>query len=192
MKTTTDIDIDFKDRLSALRCVDNIPAMMVKDSNQVKHPSGVYFTEIPINPITGLPSFNYKEAEEKGYIKLDFLNNTLYSNVRDREHLKSLVDTEVIWELLLEDVVIEQLAHIRGHADVVRTIKPKSIEDLAIVLALIRPAKRYLLNESIDVIKEKVWVKPNDDEYYFKKSHATAYALSIVVQLNLLVEETLS
>jgi len=34
-----------------------------------------------------------------------------------------------------------------------------------------------------------VWVKPTTDEYFFKKSHATAYAIMIVAQMNLLCEE---
>jgi len=33
-----------------------------------------------------------------------------------------------------------------------------------------------------------VWVKPEDGSYYFKKSHATAYAMAIVVQMNLICE----
>jgi len=33
-----------------------------------------------------------------------------------------------------------------------------------------------------------VWVKPVGDEYYFKKAHAVAYAMAIVVQMNLICE----
>jgi hypothetical protein len=32
-------------------------------------------------------------------------------------------------------------------------------------------------------------MKPADDSYYFKKAHAIAYAVSIVVQLNLFCEQ---
>ena len=35
-----------------------------------------------------------------------------------------------------------------------------------------------------DITKE-VWVKPSDGSYFFKKSHAVAYAQAIVVQMNL-------
>ena len=68
-------------------------------------------------------------------------------------------------------------------------MKPKSVEELAEVLAVIRPAKRHLLNESKEKISSEVWVKPDDGSYYFKKAHAIAYALSIVVQLNLFCEQ---
>jgi len=32
---------------------------------------------------------------------------------------------------------------------------------------------------------QEVWVKPTDGSYFFKKSHAVAYAQAIVVQMNL-------
>ena len=57
------------------------------------------------------------------------------------------------------------------------------------MLAIIRPSKRYLLNESWDKINEEVWITPADGSYYFKKSHAIAYAIAIVVQMNLIVEQ---
>ena len=79
--------------------------------------------------------------------------------------------------------------HVNGHGDILRATKPTSVEQLAAVLAMIRPAKRYLINKSWDQIMREVWVKPNTDEYFFKKSHATAYAIMIVAQMNLLCEE---
>jgi hypothetical protein len=36
---------------------------------------------------------------------------------------------------------------------------------------------------------KEVWAKPAGDEYFFKKSHATAYAVAIVVQMNLICEQ---
>ncbi len=36
---------------------------------------------------------------------------------------------------------------------------------------------------------KEVWIKPENDDYFFKKSHATAYAVAIVVQMNLICEE---
>jgi hypothetical protein len=37
-----------------------------------------------------------------------------------------------------------------------------------------------------------VWNKPEDGSYYFKKSHSFGYAMAIVVQLNLIVEQALN
>ena len=67
-------------------------------------------------------------------------------------------------------------------------MQPRSIDQLAMVLAIIRPAKRPLLGESWQSIQKQVWLKPKDNSYYFKKSHAVSYAYAIIVQLNSLCE----
>jgi hypothetical protein len=54
---------------------------------------------------------------------------------------------------------------------------------------MIRPAKKYLVGESWSKILNEVWQKPESDEYYFKKSHATAYAMAVIVQMNLICEQ---
>ena len=54
---------------------------------------------------------------------------------------------------------------------------------------MIRPAKRDLIGKDWTTIMKTVWTVPETGEYYFKKSHATAYALAIVVQMNLICEE---
>ena len=43
----------------------------------------MYLQPIPFDQLTGLSSIDYKEAEDRGYFKLDFLNNSLYEGVRD-------------------------------------------------------------------------------------------------------------
>jgi len=98
------------------------------------------------------------------------------------------IDTEPDWELFQHSEIVEQLFHIHDHFNIVSQMKPQSVEQLAMVLAIIRPAKRSLLGESWQSIQKQVWLKPIDNSYYFKKSHAMSYALAIVVQLNLLVD----
>jgi DNA polymerase III alpha subunit len=93
-----------------------------------------------------------------------------------------------MWELLEHSEVVDQLFHISGHSDILKKLKPKSVLELACVLAIIRPAKRHLLNESWETIHREVWTKPSNEQYYFKKSHAVSYALAVVVHLNLLCE----
>jgi DNA polymerase III alpha subunit len=68
-------------------------------------------------------------------------------------------------------------------------MKPTSVEQLAAVLAMIRPAKRYLIGKEWTTVMKEVWSKPENDEYFFKKSHATAYAVAITVQMNLICEQ---
>jgi DNA polymerase III alpha subunit len=67
-------------------------------------------------------------------------------------------------------------------------MQPTSIEQLAAVLAMIRPAKRHLIGKDWATVMSEVWTKPETNDYYFKKSHATAYAAAIVVQMNLICE----
>ena len=68
-----------------------------------------------------------------------------------------------------------------------RSSEPRSIEDLAICIALPRPGKAHLINKPRSEINREIWMKT--DNYYFKKSHAIAYASAIVVQLNLMIEQ---
>ena len=145
---------------------------------------------MPVNPFIEASNIDYKEAEDRGYFKLDILNVGVYESVKDETHLVELVTKEPDWSLLEHKEIVEQLFHIHNHFDIVSKLKPKSVEDLAAVLAIIRPAKRNLLNESWTTIRETVWEKPQDGTYFFKKSHAVGYALAIVLQLNLLIEKT--
>lgn len=189
---TTDIDIDFADRDSALSNLLYVKASRMDKGHLVKHPTGTYFQEIPIDPFSGCASIPYQEAGNLGYFKIDFLNNSLYQDVRDDAHLDELVAQEPPWELLEERAVVRMLAHVGDHFGVVQRIAPKSVEDLAVVLALIRPGKRHLLQQSRTDIDAAIWQSTSDDEYTFKKAHAIAYAVSIAVQLNLIVEKTIA
>jgi hypothetical protein len=189
MKVNTDIDIDVINRDEVLKFFQHIPASIIKDNVVKKHNSGVYLTDIPIDPYTGVASIDYKEAEDLGYFKLDFLNNSLYEGVIDETHLNYLSSKEPLWDLLEHEEIVTQLAHLHNHYSVVKQLKPKSVEQLAAVLAIIRPAKRHLLGSDWETIMNEVWTKPTDDQYYFKKAHAIAYAVSIVVQLNLFCEQ---
>lgn len=190
-KIHTDVDIDFKDRLKALEVLPHIPALMINNGREMRHNTGIYFHDIPVNPLTDIASIPYDTAEDYGYFKIDFINNSVYEGVRDADHLDRLVSQEPEWSLLDDQAVVSLFAHIHDHFGIVNTIKPKSIEDLAIVLAIIRPGKRYLLGKDMATIRNEVWIPPQDGTYHFKKSHATAYALSIVVQMNLLVESVM-
>ena len=182
----TDIDIDVKDRDVLLEKIKHIPASIIQNGEIKKHNTGVYFTDIPKHPFTGSANIDYKEAEDRGYFKLDFLNVGVYENVKDEKHLLELVNQDPDWSLLRHKQIVEQLFHIHNHFDIVNTLEPKSVEQLAAVLAIIRPAKRHLLKQTWNEINEHVWTKPTDDSYYFKKSHEIGYALAICVQMNLL------
>jgi hypothetical protein len=183
-----DIDIDFADRTVALEKFKHVTAAIEDNGSFKKHNTGVYCTSIPYNPITGLSTIDYKSAEERGYFKIDFLNVGVYKGVKDEAHLKELMETEPLWDLLLQDDFSNLLFHINGHGSILREMAPQSIEQLAAILGMIRPAKRHLIGKDWNTVLRDVWVKPEGDEYYFKKAHAVAYAVAIVVQMNLICE----
>jgi hypothetical protein len=184
-----DIDIDFFDRTKILEKIPHVVAMRQQKGESMKHNTGIYFQEIPVDPFTNMSTIEYEVAEERGYFKIDLLNVSMYENVRDEEHLVKLLTMEPDWSLLDHEEIVDQLFHINSHFDIVKELKPQSIEELAAVLAVIRPGKRYLLKTGWDGINKHVWDPPGpNDQYFFKKSHAIAYASAIVIQLNALSE----
>lgn len=183
-----DIDIDLADRETALQHLEYVKASRLLNNELQAHNTGIYVQKIPHNPLNNLSNIHYKEAENRGYFKIDLLNVSLYKDVKDDDHLTKLMETEPLWELLEQDDFRNLLFHINGHGDILRTMKPKNIEQLAAILAMIRPAKRYLVGKDWNTVMVEIWTKPNNDEYYFKKAHAIAYAHAIVVQMNLICE----
>jgi hypothetical protein len=184
-----DIDIDFLDRDQALALFKHVKASRLEDNKLVKHNTGVYLHEVPVNAVENLCAIPYDIAEGREYFKIDFLNVGIYKGVRDENHLIQLMETEPLWDLLLDNNFVNNLFHVNGHGSILRQMEPKSIEQLAAVLAIIRPAKRYLIGKEWTTVMTEVWTKPENDEYYFKKSHATAYAVAVVVQMNLICEQ---
>ena len=184
-----DIDIDFADRNQILDIIKHVPATILDKGVNKKHNTGVYSSSIPVNPLTGTASLDYREAEDRGYFKIDFLNVNIYKDVRNEEHLSELLHKEPLWDLLEQDEFTNLLFHVSGHGKILKKMKPKSIEELAMVLAMIRPAKKHLIGLDWSDVKKEVWQKPADDSYYFKKAHAVAYAAAIVVQMNLICEQ---
>lgn len=185
-----DIDIDFVDRTKVLDFIQHRVAMRKQKENIVKHNTGVYFQEIPHDPFSNISTLDYDEAKQRGYFKLDFLNVSMYEGIKNEDHLIKLLNTKPDWSLLKHREIVDQLFHINGHYDIVNQLNPTSIEDLAAVLAVIRPGKRHLLKSGWEGINKHVWSRPGpNDPYHFKKSHAIAYAHAIVVQLNVLCEQ---
>lgn len=184
-----DIDIDFADREQALKQFKHTCAMR-QEGNEIKpHNTGIYVTEIPRDARENIATIDYKKAEERGYFKIDFLNVGIYEGIRNEEHLVQLMNTEPLWELLADDSFTDLLFHVNGYGNILRQMKPTSVEELAMLLALIRPAKRHLIGKTWTEIGLEIWKKPENDEYYFKKAHAVAYAQAVVVQMNLICEQ---
>lgn len=192
MKFKSDIDIDFANRDNILSLLKTTPASIVRDGKLIKHNTGVYLTDVPVDPFTGTASLDHHDAEDIGYVKLDFLNVNLYSQVRDEAHLQELLTQEPDWAKLYEPEFCAQLIHIGSHYDTMIKMPEavNSIPRMAMLLSVIRPAKRHLIGQPWAEVAKTVWEKPEDDSYYFKKSHAVAYAHLVVVHMNLLSNST--
>jgi len=186
----SDIDIDFGDRERALSLIKYHPASIDRDGRLVRHNTGIYATDIPIDPFTGQSAIDHEEAERRGYIKLDFLNVGVYQSVRNEQHLRDLMATEPLWDLLRDPAFCSLVIHIGNHHDtLMRMPEPvDSIPRMAMFLSVIRPAKRHLIGKSWAEVAKTVWQRPEDDSYYFKKSHAVAYANLVAVHMNLICE----
>ena len=188
MTNRSDIDIDLGNRDNLLALIKHIPASIRKKNVIKKHPTGVYITEIPYDPINNMSSIDYEVAEERGYFKLDLLNVHLYNKVRDEQHLNELM-REPNYDMLNDRQIVEQLIHINNQYDTLQRMPEpiNSITRLAMFLAVIRPSKRHLIGKTYIEVAKTVWDK-DDTGYSFKKSHAVAYANLVVVNLNLLEE----
>lgn len=188
MKFTSDIDIDFPDRTQILNLIHHTPASIAQDGRLAKHATGVYVTDIPVDPFTGQSSLDYKTAEERGYFKLDFLNVSLYQQVRDQQHLDQLMQQEPPWDRLYDREFCGQLIHIGNHYDSLIKMPEavNSIPRMAMFMSVIRPAKRHLIGLPWREVAKTVWEKPEDGSYGYKKSHAISYSTLVVVHMNLL------
>ena len=186
-----DIDIDCKSDFDPLKVFDNVvKGSMINGTSLTPHPCGVYFQDIPTDPISGLSAIPYKTAEEMGYFKLDFLHVGVYDHFTSREEIRELIRHDPDWTLLLIPSIVAKLFQISKHYDLIADLKPQSVIELADCLALIRPQKRYLLKyykEDRDKTREFLYKKePGSDGYAFKKAHAICYSLVIVLQLHLI------
>ena len=188
MKFKSDIDIDFGDRNQILSLLKHTPASNIRNEKLTKHNTGVYFTDIPVDPYTGQASLDYQLAEDRGYLKLDFLNVNLYQQVTNEEHLAQLMQQEPDWTKLYDTTFCEQLIHIGSHYNTLTKMPEaiNSIPRMAMFLSVIRPAKRHLIGLPWSEVAKTVFEKPQDDGYYFKKAHAISYAHLVVVHMNLL------
>lgn len=187
-----DIDIDFADRSKALDGLIHIPASIVRNGKMEKHKTGVYFHAVPMDQLTGLCSLDYEVAEDKGFFKIDLLNVSVYELVRDEAHLLEMMDRELDWNVFQDTSFVSRLFHLGNYGDLCKKLKPRCIEHIAMILAMIRPGKKHLQDacwkNGFDSIREEIWKKSNDDSYYFKHAHGISYAMLVYVHANLLLD----
>lgn len=186
-----DIDVSNSTREDILNKLKHIPASKINDFGIYPHNVGVYFCDIPQDKITGLASIDYKSAEEDyGFFKIDLLHNTVYDKFSTRKEVEDSINKGPNWNLLKNPLIVKQLPHINNYSEMILGLPNiTSVEELAEFIAIIRPAKKYLIDDvkknGWKSIEDKIWIK-EDNGFQFKKSHSIAYALSIVSCLNTL------
>lgn len=181
MRSIFDIDIDTASTTD--KSLYGIPAMIynVEQERISPHPSGVYLENVPVDQKTHLCSFDYKYGDEKGFMKVDILHNSVYDSFKSKEEVLTASEGDIDWSILDDRNIVESLPHIAKHYETIQKVKPKSVEDLADVLALIRPGKISLLESYLKNKKQarrNLYKRPSTG-MYFKKSHAISYALMI-------------
>ena len=185
-----DIDIDTPssfDPVSIFR--DWTKASIVKDGQFRPHPCGVHPQSIARDPVTGLSAIPYEPAEDLGYFKIDFLHLYVYDHFKSREEIEELLKIEPNWTLMKSPSVVKQLFQLSKHYETVKAVSPKSVEEVADTLALIRPGKRFLMDKYLQdkaAARKYLYAKLEGEQYSFKKAHAIAYALVIQLQLHLI------
>lgn len=185
-----DIDIDSADRSRILELIKHVPASIQRNDHTVKHNTGVYVNPVPFDPQLNLCTLDHKQAEHMGYIKLDFLNVSVYEKVKDNAHLEQLLSTEPDWSKLQDKSFVENIVHIGNHYDTMQRMPEPvdSIARMAMFLSVIRPAKRHLIGLPWATVAQTVWQKPEDNSYYYKHSHAVSYAHLVALDMNLQLE----
>ncbi len=187
-----DIDIDLRSDFKLERVFSTaVPASTVEDKDGHKelkrHIVGAYFQTVPKDQITGLSAIPYEEADELGYLKIDFLNLSLLQHFESKDEVHYFARKEPNWKLLEDREFVEKLFHISKHYDMVNKVKPTSILELADILALIRPGKTILLDKYLKnkkLVRKELYMKRQVSD--LRKSHALAYAVNIVINMNLL------
>lgn len=191
-----DIDIDFPTTFDKCKVFSEITcASMVSNGELKPHAVGAYFQNVPKDKATGsnLCAIPYKEAAKLGIMKIDFLHLNLLDGYTSKDEIREVISNEDYnWDALQDEKVVSQLFQISGHIEIIKLIKPRSVEQLADCVAIIRPTKRKLLDQYLKdpvSVRPKLFRQPGEDKSAFKKSHATAYALTILLQLNKIMEK---
>ena len=186
MKIAADIDIDLANRDQVLALIDYTAASQRKNDQLVRHNSGVYVTHIPRDTLNGYASIDYQQAEQRGYFKIDLLNNTVYQLIRDQQHYDQMLAATPPWQRLQDQQFVQKIVHINNAWDQLQRM-PEPVDSLArmaMFIAVIRPAKRYLQGKPWREVAERIWLAEQDG-YYFKKSHSVAYSHLVALHMNL-------
>jgi hypothetical protein len=184
---SADIDIDLADRDQLLKLIKATPARQLHQGQARRHNSGVYVTDIPVDPVDACAAIDYETAEQLGYFKIDLLNMTVYQLIQSPEHYAQVLTLDPPWSRLWTDTEWSaQLVHIGNYTELLKSMRPDSIPRMAAFISIIRPGKAHLQNQPWDQVFESVWDGDSSRGFVFKKSHALGYSKLVTLHMNLL------
>ena len=183
---SADVDIDLPDRAELLKLIKHISARLETGK---PHNSGVYVTDIPVDPVANIAAIDYNTAEDRGYFKLDFLNMSVYKLVKNPDHYEEMLAKEPNWSRLWTDPEwASQLVHVGNYVELLKIMQPDSIPRMAAFISIIRPGKSHLQRKPWADVFTSVWDGDDSKGYTFKKSHSLGYAMLVALHMNLLDE----
>jgi DNA polymerase III alpha subunit len=167
-----------------------VRASVLKEGKLTAHPCGVYPQAMARDPVTGLAAVPYDDAEDLGYLKVDFLHLNVYQHFTTRQEIEELLKIEPDWTLLQLPSTWPKLFQLSKHGELLADLKPRNLLDLADIMALIRPGKKNLagLYKKEKVACRRLLYAKDDSGYSFKKSHALAYSYVVWLQLHLIAQ----
>lgn len=191
-----DVDLDVSKQDVALSLLE-LPRARLDQEGMVPHPSGVHVQTVPIDPITGISTIDHKTANKIGLNKVDVLQSRVLAQatIDQRNRFMDMIhDPDTDFSYISDPRLYHKdhgIIHLSKHKDVVDQYPPSTIEDIAIVLALIRPAKKHLVGKPYEDIKKEIWLRNEPlsvKQYSFKKSHAFGYALLVAFHGMIILE----
>ena len=183
---SADIDIDLADRNQLLKLIKATPARQLHQGQARHHNSGVYVTDIPVDPVDACAAIDYETAEQLGYFKIDLLNMTVYQLIQSPEHYTQVLTQDPPWSRLWTDTEwSKQLVHVGNYTELLKSMRPDSIPRMAAFISIIRPGKAHLQNQQWDQVFRSVWDGDSSRGFVFKQSHAISYAALVALHMNL-------
>lgn len=182
-----DIDIDVNSNFKPSS--QWVKASINNEGKLTPHNSGYYTYSIPnLYPFVKLSLLSYDVLDNYGIDKVDFLKNNFYNNFKFQYEIDDLYNSPVPWANLSNKELVSNLSHVSGYYDQLQKFNISSLDDMADFLSLLRPGKCHLISSYLSdiILKEKVRTEmlySHTDSYYYKKSHAYAYALLVSIQI---------
>jgi DNA polymerase III alpha subunit len=189
-----DIDLDLPTTFNPKSIFNVVRGSIITDGVIKPHPCGVYFQSMPTDPVSGLAAIPYKQAGDHGFTKIDFLHLSALDQFTNKDQIRVLINTAPKWGLLLKADVVAKLFQLSNNLELLRKIQPTSIMEIADCISLIRPGRLKLVDDYLrDRIntRKKLYTISKGDVYSYKKGHAIAYAMIVVLQLHLIASGNL-